>query len=95
MECVQTSDSVLYEEGRLVDVPYSLKKVICHEGLTASKGHHFICARHSKEWYYISDLHVRLLATDVVHPSLNTKYVFMYTRIFILPESYPRGRGNK
>ena len=64
--------------NRLVIASYTLKAVLCHRGATSSDGHYFTYAKHGNEWYWVNDLIVRLLTSDKVQESINTRHAYMY-----------------
>ena len=63
--------------NKLYCTPYTLKAVVCHEGVSPVEGHYYTYAKHHEKWYRCNDK-VMEINKNVIMPTLNSKHAYIY-----------------
>ena len=58
--------------------PYTLKAVVCHEGVSPVQGHYYTYANHNDKWYRCNDDKVMEINKKMVMPTLNSRHTYVY-----------------
>ena len=64
--------------NKLIWTPYTLKAVVCHEGVSPVQGHYYTYANHDDKWYRCNDDKVMEINKKVIMPTLNSRHTYIY-----------------